>query len=172
METYKKILEKLNSWILVSSIWLDEEELEQIYDLHLLTNKKFVYACNVSEEMMWTPEEELKKIIWIEDNEIKAVAVSAKLEEDMIEMSIEERKEFLEEMWLSWASLDNLIKTSYDALGLEYYFTAWEKEVRAWTIKMSNSSSGSLSNSYRFWKMIYKSRCCKLEWLSWIRRME
>jgi ribosome-binding ATPase YchF (GTP1/OBG family) len=42
---------------------LDDEELEAIIDLHLLTNKEFVYACNVSEEMMDTPEEELQKLI-------------------------------------------------------------------------------------------------------------
>jgi ribosome-binding ATPase YchF (GTP1/OBG family) len=42
---------------------LSEEELESIYDLHLLTNKKFVYACNVSEDMMDTPEAELQKIL-------------------------------------------------------------------------------------------------------------
>jgi len=42
---------------------LNEDELEYIYDLHLLTNKKFVYACNVSEDMMDTPEEELRKLI-------------------------------------------------------------------------------------------------------------
>jgi len=50
-------------------------------------------------------------------------------------MTKEERKEFLDDMGLVATWLDNLIKASYDALGLEYYFTAWEKEVRAWTVK-------------------------------------
>jgi ribosome-binding ATPase YchF (GTP1/OBG family) len=45
---------------------LDEDELEAIYSLHLLTNKEFVYACNVSEDMMDTSEDELKKILGIE----------------------------------------------------------------------------------------------------------
>jgi ribosome-binding ATPase YchF (GTP1/OBG family) len=53
----------------------------------------------------------------------------------MLEMSTEEKKEFLDDMWLASTGLDNLIKASYDALGLEYYFTAGEQEVRAWTIK-------------------------------------
>ncbi len=140
VETYKKVLEKLNSWILVNNIWLDDEELEDIYDLHLLTNKKFVYACNVSEDMMWAMEDELKNIIWISNKNTKVVAISAKLEEDMLEMTEEERKEFLDDMWLSFTWLDNLIKASYDALGLEYYFTAWEKEVRAWTIKKDSTA--------------------------------
>jgi ribosome-binding ATPase YchF (GTP1/OBG family) len=53
----------------------------------------------------------------------------------MLEMSEAEKKEFLDDMWLLSTGLDNLIKASYDALWLEYYFTAWEQEVRAWTVK-------------------------------------
>ncbi len=135
VEIYKLVFEKLNSWILVNDMWLSDEYLENLYDLHLLTNKKFIYACNVSEDMMNISENELKKLIWITNNNTKIIPISAKLEEDMIEMKKEERKEFLDDMWLISTGLDNLIKSSYDALGLEYYFTAWEKEVRAWTIK-------------------------------------
>jgi len=134
LETYKKVKQKLEEGILVSNMGLTEEELEHIADLHLLTNKQFVYACNVSEDMMDTPEEELRKIIWVGKNE-KVVPICAKLEADMIEMTPEEKKEFLDDMWLKSTWLDDLIKASYDALGLMYYFTAWVKEVRAWTIK-------------------------------------
>ena len=74
------------------------------------------------------------KTLKIEWSKNKVVPICAKLESDMIEMSAEERKEFLEDMWLITTWLDNLIKASYDALWLQYYFTAWEKEVRAWTI--------------------------------------
>jgi ribosome-binding ATPase YchF (GTP1/OBG family) len=52
----------------------------------------------------------------------------------MLEMSLEEKEEFLKDMWLKTTGLDDLIKASYDALGLMYYFTAWVQEVRAWTI--------------------------------------
>jgi ribosome-binding ATPase YchF (GTP1/OBG family) len=58
----------------------------------------------------------------------------------MVEMSFEEREEFLSEMWLITTWLDNLIKASYDALWLQYYFTAWEMEVRAWTIHKWDSA--------------------------------
>lgn len=133
-ETINKILGELNNWKLVSDIDLSEDQKEHIYDLHLLTNKTFVYACNVSEDMMDTKEDELKKMIWVQNPATRVVPIYAKLEADMIEMSNEERKEFLEEMWLITTWLDNLIKASYDALWLMYYFTAWEKEVRAWTI--------------------------------------
>ena len=133
IEVYKKVLDELNKWILVTDIWLTEEELEHLYDLHLLTNKTFVYACNVSEDMMSADEEELRKIIWVWNNQ-KVVPICAKLEADMVEMSDEEKKEFLEEMWLKTTWLDDLIKASYDALWLMYYFTAWVQELRAWTI--------------------------------------
>jgi ribosome-binding ATPase YchF (GTP1/OBG family) len=131
--SYEKILEKLNEWKIVSNMQLSEDDLEWISDLHLLTNKKFVYACNVSEDMMDTPESELQKILWLDENQT-VIAICAKLESDMVEMEEEEKNEFLEEMWLKTTWLDDLIKASYDALGLMYYFTAWVQEVRAWTI--------------------------------------
>jgi ribosome-binding ATPase YchF (GTP1/OBG family) len=58
----------------------------------------------------------------------------------MIEMSEVEKKEFLDEMGLVSTGLDNLIKASYDALGLQYYFTAGEQEVRAWTIHKGDTA--------------------------------
>ena len=134
INTYEKVKQLLEEEKLVFDMWLNEDQQEHIKDLHLLTNKKFVYACNVEEDMMDASEEELKKIIWVSEKS-KVVPICAKLEEDMIEMTEEERNEFLEEMWLKTTWLDDLIKASYDALGLMYYFTAWVKEVRAWTIK-------------------------------------
>lgn len=134
-EVYEKIFEKLWEGILVNDIELTSLEQEYIADLHLLTNKKFVYAANVSEDMMDTPEQELKNILWITSPDTRVVPVCAKLEADMIEMDDDERESFLSEMGLLSTGLDNLINASYKALWLQYYFTAWEKEVRAWTIK-------------------------------------
>ena len=135
LKTLEKVLEKLEAGELASQIELSEDEREHLHDSHLLTNKQFVYACNVSEDMMDATEAELKEIIWITDSKAQVVPICAKLEEDMLEMSLEEKKEFLDDMWLRSTGLDNLIKASYDALGLQYYFTAWEQEVRAWTVK-------------------------------------
>ncbi|MCP4523391.1 MAG: redox-regulated ATPase YchF [Candidatus Gracilibacteria bacterium] len=131
---------KLEEGIIVNDMGLTEEEIEDISDLHLLTNKKFVYACNVSEDMMDTPEAELKKMIGITSPDTRVVPVCAKLEADMVEMSSEEKNEFLSEMGLISTGLDDLIKASYDALGLEYYFTAGEQEVRAWTVKKASTA--------------------------------
>ena len=134
LKTLEKVLTKLEAGELASAIDLNEDEQNHLRDSHLLTNKQFVYACNVSEEMMDSTESELQKLIGVSEN-TKVVPICAKLEEDMLEMSLEEKKEFLDDMWLISTWLDNLIKASYDALGLQYYFTAWEQEVRAWTVK-------------------------------------
>ena len=60
--------------------------------------------------------------------------MSAKIEMDMLEFSDEEKKEFLAEMGIDFNPMDRIIRTCYDLLGLQYYFTAGEIEVRAWTI--------------------------------------
>jgi hypothetical protein len=131
--SYETVLQKLNEGILAIEA-IPEDEQAFYDDLHLLTNKKFVYAANVSEDMMDTSEDELKNILGLSGKKVKVVPICAKLEADMIEMSQEERDAFLSEMGLITTGLDNLIKASYDALELMYYFTAGEQEVRAWTI--------------------------------------
>ncbi len=154
LKTLEKALEMLEAGSLVSTWdWNDDEKIH-LRDSHLLTNKKFVYACNVSEDMMDASQDELKAIIWVSDSETQVVPIYAKLEEDMIEMSWEEKKEFLDEMGLISTGLDNLIKASYDALGLQYYFTAWEQEVRAWTVKKWASApqaAGVIHTDFEKW---------------------
>ncbi|MFK7779745.1 MAG: redox-regulated ATPase YchF [Candidatus Gracilibacteria bacterium] len=139
IEVYKLVESELNKGIIVTDMNLSEEQQESLTDLHLLTNKEFVYACNVSEDMMDISEKELQDLIGVSEKH-KVVAISAKLEEDMIEMSLEEKNEFLTEMGLKSTGLDDLIKASYDALGLMYYFTAGVQEVRAWTIHKGDSA--------------------------------
>lgn len=119
---------------------LEDNEKEILRQSHLLTYKQFVYACNVNEDEMDSSEEHLRSITGIKDESIPVVAICAKLEEDMVEMDNEERHAFLDDMGLITTGLDNLIKNCYSALGLEYYFTAWEKEVRAWTIKKGSTA--------------------------------
>ncbi len=136
--TLQKTLAELESGKLAWDLSLSDDERLHLQDSHLLTNKQFIYACNVSEDMMDASEQELKKYMWFNtDTELKGrvVPICAKLEEDMIEMSGEERKAFLDDLGLVSTGLDRLIQASYDALGLQYYFTAGEQEVRAWTVK-------------------------------------
>jgi ribosome-binding ATPase len=124
----------LESGKIASLMELTEEEKKSIYDLHLLTAKPFIYAVNVAEDQVNTPEAELRDITGIIDTKIPVMPVSAKIEMDMLEFSDEEKKEFLSEMWIHSNPMDAIIRTWYDLLGLQYYFTAGEIEVRAWTI--------------------------------------
>jgi len=152
--TLEKALEWLEAGKLVSSMTWSDDEKNHLKDSHLLTNKKFVYACNVSEDMMDASQDELKAIIGVSDSDTQVVPVCAKLEEDMIEMSASEKKEFLDDMWLVSTGLDNVIKASYDALGLQYYFTAWEQEVRAWTVKKwatAPEAAGVIHTDFEKW---------------------
>lgn len=134
-----KAKEALINWKLVWDIVdeLTDEEQKLIKNYNLLTFKPFIYAVNVSDNDLWNAEniknefeQKLNKPVTI---------VCAKIEAEMIEMSNEEKQEFLNEMagtqWRHIPTLDDLIKLWFDTVGLMYYFTTWEKETRAWTVK-------------------------------------
>ena len=132
---YNRVKEHLESNKVVSHLDMTDEERILIADLHLLTNKPFIYAVNVSEEAINTSESELRAITGITDSQIPVLPISAKIEMDMLEFSDEDKTLFLADMGVSQNPMDTIIKTCYTLLGLQYYFTAGEIEVRAWTIK-------------------------------------
>lgn len=134
-DVYARLKAHLEDGKIASLMEMTPEEKEAIADLHLLTAKPFIYAVNVAEDRVNTPESELRNITGIADTKIPVLPVSAKIEMDMLEFSDEEKKEFLAEMGINFNPMDTIIKTCYDLLGLQYYFTAGEIEVRAWTIK-------------------------------------
>jgi GTP-binding protein YchF len=134
-EIYNRVKEQLEAWKIISLLEMTDEEKLMIADLHLLTNKPFIYAVNVTEDKIQTPESELRAMTGITDTKIPVLPVSAKIEMDMLEFSDEDKKMFLADMGITSNPMDSIIKTCYDLLGLQYYFTAGEIEVRAWTIK-------------------------------------
>lgn len=134
-EIYNRVKAQLEAGKIVSLMDMTDEEKLMIADLHLLTNKPFIYAVNVAEDAINTPESELRTITGITDPKIPVLPVSAKIEMDMLEFSEEDKKMFLADMGVDFNPMDAIIKTCYDLLGLQYYFTAGEIEVRAWTIK-------------------------------------
>jgi len=134
-EVYLRLKSHLESENLAITLNLEDEEKLLIKDIYLLTNKPFVYACNVSESQLNLTEAQLREITWINDTKIPVMLISVKMELDMLEFSEEDRKEYLAWYGITENPTDKLIKTCYDSLGLQYYFTAWEIEVRAWTIK-------------------------------------
>ena len=133
-DVYARLKTHLESGKIASLMDLTEDEKKHIADLHLLTAKPFIYAVNVTEDRVNTPESELRNITGITDVNIPVLPVSAKIEMDMLEFSDEEKKMFLSDMGIDFNPMDQIIRTCYDLLGLQYYFTAGEIEVRAWTI--------------------------------------
>lgn len=132
--TLEKLKSALEQGKLVINIALDENEKEFIKELNLLTNKKFIYALNASENQIksqWQPNEELLKEIgsnvW--------VIVSNTFELSLSELNRDEQGLFLEEVGLKESGLDALIKKGYEALDLITFLTTGPDETRAWTTK-------------------------------------
>ncbi|MDQ1343282.1 MAG: ribosome-binding ATPase [Patescibacteria group bacterium] len=134
LAVYEKAKPYLEAGNLAVTMDLEDDERELLKDSFLLTNKPFVYAVNVAEDRLTVSEDELRSITGVADKNVPVLAVSAKIEMDMMGFSPEERAEFLEALGVAENPTDAVIKTCYDLLGLQYYFTAGEIEVRAWTI--------------------------------------
>ncbi len=117
------------------SVELDKVQKELISDLHLITMKQQLYCCNVNEDGLDSDNEYVKSVKALaQKDDSKVVVICGKLESEIADLDSEEEKsEFLEAAGLEESGLDQLISTGYGMLGLNTYFTAGEKEVRAWT---------------------------------------
>ncbi|GAA8181642.1 redox-regulated ATPase YchF [Helicobacter pylori] len=118
-----------------------EAFLELDKELRFLSHKKMIYVANVGEEDLNALNEHAKKV----KNHAKAqnsefVVLCAKLEEEMVSMSGDEVKEFLQSLGVEESGLEKTIRLSFKELGLINYFTAGVKEVRSWTIKKGSSA--------------------------------
>lgn len=114
-----------------------DEERAAFRSFNLLTAKPVLYAANVAEDDIAagnTYVEQLRAALGGEDEEAKIVVFSAQVEAELAELSAEERLEFLESLGVEESGLDRLAHAAYHLLGLHSYFTAGDKEVRAWTI--------------------------------------
>ncbi len=111
---------------------LDQEELEQIKDLQLLSAKPFLFAFNLSEKQLGdqAKKDELAQIV----APAPSVFISAKLESELRSLDETDRQELLDSYGQKESGLVQLIHAAYSALGLQSFLTAGEKEVRAWTI--------------------------------------
>ncbi|MFC7395107.1 redox-regulated ATPase YchF [Scopulibacillus cellulosilyticus] len=120
------------------SVELTEDEEHAVKHLNLLTQKPVLYVANVSEEDILSPEDnEFVKQVkdFAEKDGSEVVVISAKIESEIAELEGEEKQTFLEELGIERSGLDQLIEKAYNLLGLATYFTAGEKEVRAWTFR-------------------------------------
>ena len=119
----------------VRTLELYKEEQADLESLHLLTFKPVMYIANVDEEgFSDNPHlETVKRIAAGEGAEV--VAICNKLEAEIAELENEEKAEFLQDLGMDEPGLDRVIRAGYSLLGLQTYFTAGPKEVRAWTVK-------------------------------------
>ncbi len=115
----------------------DEKKLLQFFQL--LSAKPVLYACNVAEGDLANAEENpfVQKVAEFvrTHHDAAYVPISARIEAELIDLAPDEAKEFLKDLGVTDSGVSQLIKGTYDLLGLQTYFTAGEKEVRCWTIK-------------------------------------
>lgn len=116
---------------------LSENQLEIAQDFQLLTLKPVLYVCNVDEGSVVSGNEYSEKVkAAVKEENAEVILISAAAEADIAGLdTYEERQEFLQDMGLEEAGVNKLIRSAYKLLELQTYFTAGEKEVRAWTIE-------------------------------------
>ena len=138
VEVGEKLLAFMNEGNQVSAF--DDREsdgfLELDKALRFITNKNMIYGANVDEESLAEDNQYVKQIKeYAAERNREVIKLCAKIEEEMIEMEDAEKQEFLEDLGATESGLDQIIRKSFEILGLISYFTAGVKEVRAWTIK-------------------------------------
>ena len=131
----EKLRAALNEGKAARSTGLDDEERAAIRDLFLLTMKPLMYVANVREDGFENNPYLDAVRERAETEGAVVVPVCAAIEEELAQLDEGDRGEFLASMGLSEPGLDRVIRAAYTLLGLQTYFTAGEKEVRAWTVK-------------------------------------
>jgi hypothetical protein len=131
----ERLVASLNEGIPARRLGLTSEEQELIKSLGLLTLKPIIYATNVTEDDLATGNDwvEQVKAIAVKD-EAKVVVISAQVESELVELSEEERQDFLDSLGVTEGGLKSLIQATYELLGLRTYLTTGPQETRAWTI--------------------------------------
>jgi len=135
MELLKKVLVEIEKGTLVRLIGLSDDELKELSDLHLLTVKPMMYIANVNEDGFENNPllDSVRELA--EKQGAMVVAICAALEEEIAQLDDEDKADFLDEMGQDEPGLNRVIRAGYELLGLQTYFTAGVKEVRAWTVK-------------------------------------
>ncbi|MGE3707034.1 MAG: redox-regulated ATPase YchF [Vicinamibacterales bacterium] len=126
------------------TVALSHEEKAFTGPLFLLSDKPTIFACNVKDTDLATADANpyVRKVREYVGTHLacEAVVVSAQIESDLIDLSPEEAQAFLKELGVEESGTGALIRATYHLLGLQTYFTAGEKEVRAWTIHIGDTA--------------------------------
>lgn len=136
LEIFEKLLPVLNEGKPVRSMNLDQDDMALIRELCLLTVKPTMYIANVNEDGFENnPYLDQVREIAASENAV-VVPICNKLEAEISELEDDEKAMFLDEMGMEEPGLDRVIRAGYNLLGLQTYFTAGVKEVRAWTVRI------------------------------------
>lgn len=126
IETVKRVQDWMERGHRAGRMEMTAEERAALADLHLLTMKPMLYVANVDEDALGADLEPI--------DGVEPIAICAKVEAELAELDPAEAAEYLEAVGLTEPGLDALVREAYRLLGLQSYFTAGEKEVRAWTV--------------------------------------
>ncbi|MFK7912133.1 MAG: redox-regulated ATPase YchF [Akkermansiaceae bacterium] len=148
IELIEKLLPHLDAGKPASTLELSDDELTLLRDFFLLSSKRSIFACNVSEDELADAQKnpdshpmvaKVREYAGTMHN-AEAIVISAHIEEELIELSPEEATEFLADMGISDSGVSTLIRGVYHLLGLRTYLTSGEKETRAWTIRAGDKA--------------------------------
>ena len=132
-----RLIPHFNEGKSANTLDVSDDEAAVMKGLHLLSSKSVIYAANVMEDDLADADanEMVAKVRAYakESQDAGCVVISAQIESELIDLSDDEAKEFLADLGVEDSGISLLIKETYSLLGLETYFTAGEKEVRAWT---------------------------------------
>ena len=132
----EKIIAALNQGKPVRSVDLSDDDQVQIKQFCFITAKPAMYVANVKEDGFENNPYLDKLIEYAQKQNAPTVAICAAIEAELGEMDDEDREVFLADMGMDEPGLNRLIRAAYKLLGLQTYFTAGVKEVRAWTVRV------------------------------------
>lgn len=134
-QALEKVQAQLYAGLPVRTLGLSDDEKQVVKRLFLLTAKPVLYIANVDEQGFVNNPLFDKVAQLAADEKAQVVALCAAIEAELVELEDNERLEFLADLGLKEPGLNRVIRAGYDLLGLQTYFTAGVKEVRAWTIQ-------------------------------------
>lgn len=135
-EVLEAMLEHTNKGLPIRTLLKDNPDFEEeVREYNFITAKPMLYVANVDEDSLATDNDYVKIVKDIAEKEgAEVVKICGKTECELQDLSEEDAKEYLQSLGMEKSGLDNLIQSGYNLLGLITFFTAGEKEVRAWTV--------------------------------------
>ncbi len=142
VELIEKLLPHLDSGKPALTLELSKDEQLTLREFFLLSSKRTIFACNVAEDELADAQKDPDSHAMVAkvreyaaaSHDAEAVVISARIEEELVELDPEEAIEFLSDMGITDSGVSTLIRAVYHLLGLRTYITSGEKETRAWTI--------------------------------------